>query len=357
MLPLFPEESGADSAPITVTRAFGEENRARLLKKYFADTGPVTAATAWEHVYRLLLWIDRTTALAHCYESDKCQPGRPWYARSLAFHAWVSQALGVTPATLGENIDWLFREAVKDLAGQAFAGRSAAYLQQRKSYEGQHFPEPGEDPELVAIIKEMLSAHFQTEPTEAEYRTLASRIYAHVTQENKRKNLVGEGFEDVLGAVVRQLHPQGLDVRNRPTLHSVPGFHPPRGNDKIRKVDLVLIKEDLRTLVSAKWSVRADREEQFHSDFETYNALESKGVSFNYSLITNEFDAARLKAACERRRQNALLFTHVVHINPAGVLAAYGDTDGESINAVRAHIASGRLKSLQDWLESVGAAS
>lgn len=357
MLPLFPEESGVEFTPATVTRAFGEENRARLLKKYFAEAGPVTAATAWEHVYRLLLWIDRTTALAHCYESDKCQPGRPWYARSLAFHAWVSTALGVTPATLGENIDWLFREAVKDLAGQAFAGRSAAYLQQRKPYEGQHYPEPGEDPELVALIKEMLGSHFQTEPTEAEYRALASRIYGHVTQENKRKNLVGEGFEDVLGAVVRQLHPQGLDVRNRPMLHSVPGFYPPKGNDKIRKVDLVLIKEDLRTLISAKWSVRADREEQFHSDFETYNALESKGVSFNYSLITNEFDAARLKAACERRRQNALLFTHVVHINPAGVLAAYGDTSNESINAVRAHIASGRLKSLQDWLETIGAAS
>lgn len=77
MVPLLPEESGADFAPATVTRAFGEENRARLLKKYFAEVGPVTAATAWEHVYRLLLWIDRTTALAHCYESDKCQPGRP----------------------------------------------------------------------------------------------------------------------------------------------------------------------------------------------------------------------------------------------------------------------------------------
>lgn len=55
MVPLLPEESGADFAPATVTRAFGEENRARLLKKYFAEVGPVTAATAWEHVYRLLL--------------------------------------------------------------------------------------------------------------------------------------------------------------------------------------------------------------------------------------------------------------------------------------------------------------
>ncbi|MGH3773789.1 MAG: hypothetical protein ACRDRW_20765, partial [Pseudonocardiaceae bacterium] len=71
-----------------IERAFGAENRARLLGEYFttvvASSGELTAGSAWQHVYRLLLWIDRTTNLAHCYESDKCQPGRPWYARSLA---------------------------------------------------------------------------------------------------------------------------------------------------------------------------------------------------------------------------------------------------------------------------------
>lgn len=66
-----------------------------------------------------------------------------------------------------------------------------------------------------------------------------------------------------------------------------------------------------------------------------------------------EFDAARLKAACERRRQNAPLFTHVVHINPEGVLAAYRDVSRGSANAVRAHVDSGRLMNLQTWLEAV----
>lgn len=66
-----------------------------------------------------------------------------------------------------------------------------------------------------------------------------------------------------------------------------------------------------------------------------------------------EFDAARLKAACERRRQNAPLFTHVVHINPAGVLAAYRDVSRGSANAVRAHVGSGRLLNLRTWLETL----
>src|SRR5438093_12799806 len=113
------DEQRGDSAQLAqrvVARAFGAENRAKLLSRYFAQAGPVATGNAWQHVYRLLLWIDRTTGLAHCYESDKAQPGRPWYGRSLAFHDWVSQSLGVSAKELAQRIDWLFREAVRDLA-------------------------------------------------------------------------------------------------------------------------------------------------------------------------------------------------------------------------------------------------
>jgi hypothetical protein len=337
-----------------VVRAFGAENRTRLLARYFDEVGSITPATAWQHVYRLLLWIDRTTALARCYESDKAQPGRAWYARSLAFHDWVSTSLGVPPADLGEQIDWLFREAVKDLASRSLNIRTAAYEEQRAPYEGRGFPEPGEDPELVGIITEVLGEWIDKEPPEEEFRKLTRRIYVYLTQENKRRNLVGEGFEDVIAAVIARLpFSSEIEIRNRSLLHDLPGFHPPPPNEKAKRVDLALIGPNQRTLISAKWSIRADREEQFQSDFEAYARLESAGRDFAYTLITNEFDAARLKAACERRRQNAPLFTHVVHINPEGVLAAYGDARRGSATAVRAHGESGRVMSLQTWLETL----
>jgi hypothetical protein len=350
-----PEASAAAPQEV-VARAFGAENRARLLNRYFKRAGSVTAANAWQHVYRLLLWIDRTTALAHCYESDKAQPGRPWYARSLAFHDWVSAELDVAPAALAEEIDWLFREAVKDLATRAVAARSAAYASQRAPYAGRAFPEPGEDPELAAIIREALGKWMPAEPPKDELRTLTRRIHAYLTQENKRKNLVGEGFEDVIAAVMRRL-PFGkrVQVRTRVVLHDLPGFHPSSPTEKVKKVDLALLAGQARTLVTAKWSVRADREEQFMSDFQAYERLESAGQDFSYVLITNEFDAARLRAACERRRQNAPLFTHVVHINPAAVEIVYREGASEGASAVRAHIANGRLMSLQGWLESAAA--
>lgn len=347
-----PGNGEAFPAQEAVTRAFGAENRRRLLARYFGQAGIVTTLNAWQHVYRLLLWIDRTTALAHCYESDKAQPGRVWYARSLAFHDWVSKELNTTPIELGEGIDWLFREAVKDLADRALTVRSTAYQEQRAPYMGRSFPEPGEDPELIGIIKEVLGRWIPAEPSDEEYRRLTRRIHAYMTQENKRRNLVGEGFEDVLATVVRRLpFAAQVQVSNRSLLHELPGFRPPPPNEKEKRVDISLIRNTRRTLVSAKWSIRADREEQFQSDFEAYARLESAGQDFDYTLVTNEFDAARLKAACERRRQNALLFTHVVHINPAAVLAAYEGTTRGSAPEIQTHIQSGRLMSLASWLE------
>jgi hypothetical protein len=119
------------------------------------------------------------------------------------------------------------------------------------------------------------------------------------------------------------------------------------------KVDLAIIGSRQRNLISAKWSIRADREEQFLSDFEAYARLESAGQNFSYTLITNEFDASRLKAACARRRQNALRFTHVVHINPQGMLAAYGESGGGAAKQIRTHVETGRLMDLATWLEII----
>jgi hypothetical protein len=333
-----------------VSRPFGEENRARLLGEYF-DAQPefeLEPAQAWEHVYRLLLWVDRTTGLAHCYESDKSQPGRPWYARSLAFHDWISNALDVAPDELGDHIDMLFRWVTADLATAAAAARAArasAAAAQREPYRGRSLPEPGQDPELEAIIVDSLADHLASEPPAEVLRALTERIQLHVGQENKRKNLVGEGFEDTLAAMLSRMPSvaEASEVRVRALLHA-----------------LINRSSGHRTLVSCKWSVRSDREEQFASDFRDYAELEQAGEDFGYVLVTNEFDPARLAAACEMRRQNAPLFTDVVHVNPDGPLAAFAaparaarNQDRGGIARARQHIESGRLKSLTTWCQQL----
>jgi hypothetical protein len=343
--------------PSQIDRAFGAESRLQLLTEYFAGAGSITAANAWVHVYKLLLWTDRTTGLAHCYESDKAQPGRPWYGRSLAFHDWLSTALNSSPHEVGAQIDWLFRRGTERLAtviAKQNATRTTKAAEQRAPYADRGFPEPGEDPALEVLISEALGEWLSNPPPDV-LRQLTQKIQLYFGQENKRKNLVGEGFEDVLTGLMQRISGvAGVKVEARPLLHSLPGFRPPPGVEKARRVDLGVIgRGQRRILVSAKWSIRADREEQFGVDFDTYARLEDAGQDFDFVLITNEFDAARLSAACNRRRQNASLFSSVVHVNPQGPLAAYGQNLRRSAKDLADHIESGRLMSLEQWLNSL----
>ncbi len=342
-----------------VKRAFGAQNRNRLIDLYFSGLSGSTldSASAWSHVYRLLLWADQTTGLAHCYESDKSQPGKNWYARSLAFHDWTSSALGSEPATLAQNIDWLFRRATADLAAEVLKNAvrvSAKGTKQQEPYAGRDFPRPGEDPELISIVREVLGEHFQTEPPPEKWQYLVQRVRQYLALENKRKNLVGEGFEDVLSHVIRRsCGGPDVDVRARQRLHDIRGFNRNRQGEKPNKVDVSVVRPRMRTLITAKWSVRADRERQFTSDFNDYVSAESEGKPFEYVFITNEFDPARLVRACEKLAVNAQMFTHVVHISTDAVRATYGESQEPTMRQVLAHIEGGRLISLGRWLEQL----
>lgn len=263
------------------------------------------------------------------------------------------------PNKLGEKIDYLFRRAAEDLAAAVLCRREMvmrATRRQREPYAGRGFPEPGEDPELLSLLLEALQPYLAEQPPAEVWRALIQRLRQHMTQDNKRKNLVGEGFEDVLASVIRRVVQQPkMAVHVRKWLDEVPGFHPaPRGT-KRRKVDLVLVQEDqCRTLITAKWSVRADREEQFKTDYDDYIKAEALNRQFDYVLVTNEFDPARLRRACERLERNAPMFTHVVHINTDALAAAYGGAPERSAASVIEHIQRGRLISLSQWLESLG---
>lgn len=336
--------------------AFGATNRNRLIDAYFAasPTPPISAETAWKHVYRLLLWADRTTGLAHCYESDKCQPGKPWYARSLAFHDWLSREMVAEPNELAQHLDWLFMRATTDLAAevvQRVARIEAAAVQQRAPYSDRDFPKPGEDSELISIVKEVLGGHLSGEVPEPAWQMLVQRIRQYLATENKRKNLVGEGFEDVLAHVLQRTLKRGtVEVRTRPILQDLPGFSRTRQGDKPNKVDLAVLRPNARTLVTAKWSVRADREKQFATDFGDYVSAESAGQPFQYIFVTNEFDPARLMRACDKLAVNAPMFSHVVHISTDALVATYGPAPEPTMRRVLEHIATSRLISLKKWI-------
>ncbi|WP_210884371.1 hypothetical protein [Micromonospora sp. C41] len=349
-----------------VKYAFGQENRRSLLDRYFDSREPVTPDNAWRHVYHLLMWIDPTIGLAHCYESDKCQPGRPWYGRSLAFHIWLSKQFEISPRELNEKIDILFTWAASDLTAFA-ASQREKYARnaedQRKVYLPEDLPLPGEDPEFLDLVDQYLRPWFREAPDLATLRALASSVRAYVGQENKRKNLVGEGFEDTLAAILHRIPgvASSYNIMVRPVLHDIPGFYPPRGQDKAQQVDLALVRksDNHRSLITCKWSFRTDREKQFPNEHAAYTDLQSVNKPFDYVLLTNEFDPARLASVCERTREVHPLFKTVVHVNPAGPLVAYAapgpDRSKGGMARSKMYISSGRIEGLDGWLARLAA--
>lgn len=358
---------------VPVGPPFGEKNRKRLIKKFFAAHGLPEARSAWQSVYRMLLWADRTTGLAHCYESDKSQPGRAWYARSLAFHEWLSMMMGTTPKDLGSALDWLFRAAIKDslkqLARQQSRHRETA-ARQRAAYAGRDFPLPGLDPEVRNILLEHLSPHFTTTPSETLFEVISERLREYWRQENKRKNLLGEGFEDVLAHAIRVVLGGKIQARTRASIADVKGFYSPGAKDKATKVDLVVEHPAWPhpALVNVKWSIRADREDQLWDDFKEYVRFDRDHHGFSHYLVTNEFDPARLNAVCDRREANNYVFKQVVHISTEGLRVTYGQMQPpkhagvrsvkkvarDSIFRVNQQIHGGRLIDLAKWLELLG---
>jgi hypothetical protein len=335
---------------------FGAENRQRLIAEFMRSGVVAADAPLWESVYRLLLWVDKTNGLGHCYESDKCQPGKPWYQRSLRFHDWLATSLKCTPAEVGLHLDWLFRRTADEFAAEVMRTQQAKLdraTKQTAEYQGRGFPEPGEDPAIIAIIRDILGSRIAEEPTQHEWLIISQRIREVIAVENKRKNLVGEGFEDVLAAVIAKAgEGRGFEVSARKALHTIPGFSHVREGEKVNKVDLAVIDtaRDKQTLVTVKWSVRADREKQFQAEFDGYAAARSNHKTFGYTLITNEFDPARLARACDAVSKNHYMFTHVVHINPDALKAVYGSKTEDSMGKVLQHIIDGRLLSLDGWL-------
>jgi len=79
-----------------------------------------------------------------------------------------------------------------------------AAASQRAPYADRGFPEPGADPELAAIIEDVLKPYLTQDPNEEDWRTVTQRVRQFLAVQNKRKNLVGEGFEDVLAQIVRR---------------------------------------------------------------------------------------------------------------------------------------------------------
>lgn len=349
---------------------FGRESRVRILKKHLSLTSPISAENAWRFIYRELLWIDGSTGLAHLYESDKAQPGRPWYGRSVIFTDLLCEEFGnVTRAQLGREIDQLFRASLQELV-EPPSGRSnldplnQAAVNLLGSAGASKTTNPGildvqdgtpvytPDAELVEEFATLLVERGELPQFRALAlaRVLVARARLYYTVERKRQNVLGEGFEDLLQLLlieVGQVPEDLIVVRSR--ANKLPGFQTPSSRDRIEAPDVAFVQgNETKLLASVKWSLRHDRQKQLSDELDCYVDLLSQESFPRYVLVTNEYDPGRLVNADGLARRGQAIDC-IYHTNLALLLRVLDDHP--RIKDLRPLVAKGRLRSVADLFE------
>lgn len=316
----------------------------RVLAEYFAQAGEVTAENAWEHVYHCLLWMNQGAGLAHIYDSNHMQQGGNFYSRAIRFTDELCRLFGLKRAQLPDAIDYLFKGCVAEW----------------KLSRGASETDPEIESELIAAIENLLHAEgIPHERARRAARRIESLSRDFFTIGNKRKNALGEGFEDVLYLLlinVAKLPSERIALRK--PVSELPGFRraPARrpGARRTREPhpDIALLEGNVtHVIASAKWSMRQDRETQFQSEYTAYQMNKVQPTELRFALITNEFDVARLNNVARAIPGGAggYIFHQIYHINPALLVHTHGDR----IGTVQHWMGAGKILSLADFLNDM----
>lgn len=333
---------------------FGRGTRMRVLKEYFAQAGPVTDDNAWEHVYRCLLWFNIGAGLAHIYDSNHMQKGGNFHSRAVRFTDLLCKHWKIARRELPGQIDVLFKGCVEELKR-----REALEAEQEEELEledGTDIDSETESELLVAIQNELASEGIgdnRAKPLADKIERLSRYFF---TIGNKRKNALGEGFEDLLMMLLQRASkiPEKR-LALRVPVSKLPGFvkSPPLlvGEKKKRepRPDIAVIDENITYLITtAKWSMRQDRETQFQSEYSSFQMSKSQSTELRYALITNEFDLARLRNVLAAMPGSAggYIFHTVYHI----CLPLLRETHGNGFKDIEPWVGTGKLRSLSDYL-------
>ena len=322
---------------------FGQATRMRVLEEYFAQAGAVDETNAWEHVYRCLLWMNLGAGLAHIYDSNHMQPDGVFHSRAVQFTDLLCARWDITRRQLAGKIDFLFKGCV-------------AELKQRVAKVEGGLDEETES-ELISAIEAVLRSEGIGEPTAlAVARRIEGLSRDFFTIGNKRKNALGEGFEDLLWILLQRASGiSSAKIRLRTPVSKMPGFRRAaplqRGGRRKREPhpDIAIVEGDItHVITTAKWSMRQDRETQFQSEYSSFQMNKVQSTELTYVLITNEFDIARLKnvASAMPGGEGGYIFHTIYHI----CLPLLRQTHGNRFREIEPWVGTGKLRSLSDFL-------
>ncbi len=323
---------------------FGRATRMRVLEDYFSKAGEVSEENAWEHVYQCLLWMNVGARLAHIYDSNHMQPHGVFHRRAVRFTELLCAHWGIARSELPSRLDHLFKGCVADLARRHIARK---------------IDEEAES-ELISAIEALLDAEGVAG---SRALILARKIEAlsrnFFTIGNKRKNALGEGFEDLLWILLQRVsHISADKIRLREPVSKLPGFRraaPVQAGGKRQREphpDIAVVEGGVtHVITTAKWSMRQDRETQFQSEYGAFQMNKVQATELTYVLITNEFDIARLKnvARAIPGGEGGYIFHTIYHI----CLPLLRQTHGARFAEIEPWVGTGKLRSLSDFLSGM----
>jgi len=327
---------------------FGRTTRLRVLEEYFAQAGAVTESNAWEHVYRCLLWMNLGASLAHIYDSNHMQSDGVFHSRAVRFTDLLCAHWEISRPELPERIDRLFKGCITEL--------------NRRQLENETEIEEETESELISAIEAVLEGEGIAEPQALIVARKIERLSRNFfTIGNKRKNALGEGFEDLLWILLQRVSGIPLNkIHMRVPVSKMPGFRraalTPFGGRKKREPhpDIAIVEGDItHVIATAKWSMRQDRETQFQSEYSSFQMNKVQSTELTYVLITNEFDIARLKNVANAMPggEGGYIFHTIYHI----CLPLLRQTHGARFAEIEPWVGTGKLKSLSDFLADMRA--
>jgi hypothetical protein len=324
---------------------FGQSTRMRVLEDYFASAGDVNEDNAWEHVYHCLLWMNVGAGLAHIYDSNHMQPGGVFHDRAVHFTDLLCKRWQISRKELPARVDTLFKGCVAEL---------------KRRHEARGDIDSETESELISAVQ----AELRTEGVQNDRTLLLARKIERLSRDfftigNKRKNALGEGFEDLLFILLqRASRIPAAKLALRTPVSDLPGFRrgPPRKKGEKRKrephPDVAIVEDTItHVITTAKWSMRQDRETQFQSEYSSFQMNKVQSTELFYALITNEFDLARLKNVVRAMPGGAggYIFHHVYHV----CLPLLRETHGKRFNELEPWVGTGKLQSLSDFLSEM----
>lgn len=130
----------------------------------------------------------------------------------------------------------------------------------------------------------------------------------------QRHNPTGHGFRILVAEILRRWGNPNLQyMEEEPALNWFPGIRMP-GRSEHPRIDVFITKNGVpRAILSCKWGIRHDRISDPTNECQEYRAAAVRRQidPFEYFVVTNEFDGARLEKVLDQPCLEGLIHTSV----------------------------------------------